>query len=190
MEDDRVVKIYTRRGDQGETGLFYGDRVSKTDPRCEAYGTIDEAVSALGLARALSQSKRVKDILKQMQRELFTVGGELATDPKEHSKLESHLGVVTAEMVARLEEVMDDLNEEISLPRAFIVPGASPASSALDLARSILRRAERRVVHLKEEGMVRNIEVLRYLNRLADLIFLLARYEDKGTTFDVLTGDG
>ena len=183
------MKIYTKRGDQGETGLLYGGRVPKTDPRCEAYGTTDEAVSALGLARALSQRPRVKDVLKQVQTELFTVGGELATDPGEYRKLEAHFSVVTAEMVVRLEEIIDELNEEVILPRAFIIPGASPASSALDLARSILRRAERRVVHLKEEGLLPNTQVLRYLNRLADLVFMLARYEDKDLPFEVLTGD-
>ena len=183
-----LMKIYTKRGDQGETGLLYGGRVSKTDPRCEAYGTTDEAVSTLGLARSLSSSQKVKDILKRVQRELFTVGAELATDPREYSKLQAHFSVVTPEMVTRLEQLIDEITKEVSLPRSFIIPGASPASSALDMARSILRRAERRVVFLSEEGLLPNPEVLRYLNRLADLVFMLARYEDKDLPLEVLSG--
>ncbi|MBI4298252.1 MAG: cob(I)yrinic acid a,c-diamide adenosyltransferase [Chloroflexi bacterium] len=183
------MKIYTKRGDKGETSLLYGGRVSKTDPRCEAYGTTDEAVSALGLARALSQSSKVKAIVKRIQRELFTVGAELATSPEEYSKLKKHFSVVTPEMVTSLEHLIDELSEEVTLPRSFIIPGASPASSALDMARSILRRAERRVVTLSEEGRLPNPEVLRYLNRLADLVFMVARYEDKELPLEILSGD-
>lgn len=181
------MKIYTKRGDGGETGLLYGGRVSKNDPRCEAYGTIDEAVSALGLARALSQEFRVKEILKQVQRELFTVGAELATDVSERPTLKKHFSVITSELVDRLERFIDELDAQIKLPRAFIIPGASPASSALDLARTILRRAERRVVALQEAGSVSNSELLRYLNRAADLVFMLARFEDRNFCFEELT---
>ncbi len=173
------MKVYTQRGDAGETELLYGGRVSKTDPRCEAYGTTDEAVSALGLARALSQDPRVREVVEQLQRELFTVGAELATDAAEYSKLQQHFSVVTPQMTTQLEETIDALSEQVQLPRAFIVPGASSASGALDLARSVLRRAERRTVALQEQGLLLNQEVLRYLNRAADLVFMLARYEDR-----------
>ncbi len=183
------MRIYTRRGDTGETGLLYGGRVSKTDPRCEAYGTTDEAVSALGLARALAQDPRVRRVVKQVQRELFTVGAELATDPPERPKLEKHFGVVTPEMTGRLETLMDELGAQMELPRAFIIPGASAASAALDVARTTLRRAERRTVALQEQGLLDNPEVLRYLNRLADLLFVLARYEDRHLPFERLTGE-
>ncbi len=183
------MKIYTKRGDGGETSLLYGGRVSKADLRCEAYGTTDEAVSALGLARSLSRSEYVKGVLKKIQRELFIVGGELATDASEYESLEAHFEVVAPEMVARIEKVIDWIDEEIELPRAFIVPGASPASSALDLARAILRRAERCVVRLKEEDLLPNPNVLRYLNRLADLVFMLARYEDKDLPFEISNAD-
>ena len=182
-------KIYTKRGDKGETGLLYGGRVSKADPRCQAYGNSDEAVSALGMARALSKNQRTRDILKKVQRDLFTLGAELATDSGEYAKLKLHFSLVTPKMVSDLESVIDALNKEIKLPRAFIIPGASASSSALDLARTILRRTERSVVILKERGLLYNEEVLRYLNRLADLIFVLARYEDRELPFEVLTGD-
>ena len=183
------VVIYTKRGDQGETGLLYGGRVSKTDPRCEAYGTTDEAISTLGLARSLSRDARVQEIAKQLQRELFTVGAELATDAAEYEKLKKHFSVVTPDMVERLEGLIDELKAEVPLPPVFIIPGSSPASAALDVARSVLRRAERRVVALKEQGLLLNTDVLRYLNRLSDLLFMLARYEDRHLPLEKLTGD-
>ena len=184
-----MVKIYTRRGDSGETGLLYGGRVSKTDPRCEAYGTTDETISALGLARALSASPRVKEIVKQMQQELFTVGAELATDLAQYATMQRHFNVVSAAMVERLEHLMDELEAEVQLPRSFVIPGASAASAALDLARTILRRAERRAVGLKEAGLLVNNEVLRYLNRLTDLLYMLARYEDRALPLEQLAND-
>jgi len=158
-----VVKIYTKYGDKGETSLLYGGRVPKTDPRCEAYGTTDEAISALGLARALSTSPRVKEIVEAVQRELMlTVSAELATDPGHYETMKSHFAVVTPAMVEQLEHLIDELKAEVDLPRAFIVPGASAASSALDLGRTILRRAERRTVALKQAGLLVNDEVLRW----------------------------
>ena len=183
-----LPKIYTKRGDDGETGLLYGGRVSKADLRCEAYGTVDEAVSALGLARSLVQEERLKEVIMEVQRELFVVGGELATDASEYPKLVKHFSVVTPVMVDRLEALIDELNDQMTLPNAFIIPGATPASGALDMARSILRRAERRVVTLKEEGLLHNPVVLQYLNRLADLAFVMARYEDRHLPIEALTG--
>ena len=169
--------------------MLYGGRVPKTDPRCEAYGTTDEAVSALGLARAHSTSPRVKEIVKKVQRELFTVGAELATDPSKYATMRHHFEVVSAPMVERMERLIDEIEAEVQLPRSFIIPGASAASSALDLARAILRRAERHAVGLKEAGLLVNDELLRYLNRLADLLFMLARYEDRALPLEALTGD-
>lgn len=182
-----MVKIYTRQGDTGETGLLYGGRVSKADVRCEAYGTTDEANSALGLARALSQDAKVKEVLMQVQRELFTVGAELATDPAQYENLQRHFPVVTPAMVQRMERTIDELDAEVQLPRSFVIPGASAASAALDLARTILRRAERHAVALKEADLLVNPEVLRYLNRLSDLVFMLARYEDRALPKELLT---
>lgn len=186
-----MVKIYTKYGDEGETGLLYGGRVPKTDPRCEAYGSIDEAISALGLARALSTSPRVKGIVEAVQRELMlTVSAELATDLGHYQTMKSHFAVVTPAMVEQLEHLIDDLNVEVDLPRAFIVPGASAASSALDLARSMLRRAERRALAVKQAGLLVNDEVLRYLNRLSDVLFMLARYEDRDLPVEQLPPHG
>lgn len=182
------MKIYTKQGDKGKTGLLYGGRVSKNDPRTEAYGTVDEAVSLLGLARAHSQDVRVKEILLAVQRELFTVGAELATDPAKYDLLLKHFHPVTAEMVERLEGYIDELAAQVDLPPAFVIPGASAASAALDTGRSVLRRAERRAVALQEAGLLPNPEVIRYLNRVSDLAFMLARYEDRALPHELLTG--
>ena len=183
------MRLYTRKGDTVETRLLFGGRVSKTDPRCEAYGTTDEAVSAMGMARALSQDQRVKEILLQVQREMFTVGAELATAADQYQHLRDNFAVVSPEMVDRLEGLIDEIDAQIELPNAFIVPGASAASGALDMARSLLRTGERRVVELQERDMLGNPEVLRYLNRLADLLFILARYEDRHLPFELTTGE-
>ncbi len=186
-EERNPVRVYTKQGDEGETGLLYGGRISKSDLRTEAYGASDEAVSALGLGRSLSNDSEVRRIVKRLQRELFTVGAELATARAEYAKLELHFSVVTPEMTAALERDIDALGEQIELPRSFIIPGASQASAALDLARSTLRRAERRVVEMKSQDMIENDELLRYLNRASDLVFMLARYEDRALPFEKLT---
>ena len=182
-------KIYTRYGDTGETSLLYGGRVSKNNVHTEAYGITDEAVSAMGLARALSEDQRVKDLLKQLQREMFTVGAELATDPARYELFQKHFSPVTPEMAARLEESIDQLEAEMQLPPVFILPGASSASAALDLARCMARTAERRVVALQEQGGLTNPQILTYLNRLGDLLFILARYEDRHLPLEKVTGD-
>ena len=182
------MQIYTRTGDDGTTGLLMGGRVSKSDPRCEAYGETDKAVSAMGLARALSADSRVKEMLLEVQREMFTVGAELATDPVNYHQLEANFQIVTDVMVTRLEGWIDDLKRDVELPPKFIIPGGSPASGAIDLARSILRTAERRIVSLNEQGSLKNPEVLRYVNRLSDLLFMLARYEDRELPADIVTG--
>jgi len=171
----RVARIYTKTGDDGTTGLLYGGRVSKADPATEAYGTTDEAVAALGLARALADDAGLKEEILALQRELFVVGADLATNPKQRSKLEPGVSLVTAEMVQRLEARIDELVAEHPLPNEFVVPGANPVSAGLDMARSVVRRAERRVVGLGDSGTDLNDDLLRYLNRLSDLLFVLAR---------------
>jgi cob(I)alamin adenosyltransferase len=168
-------RIYTKHGDLGETGLLYGGRVSKSDPRVEAYGTIDEAAAALGLAKVLIEDASVCETIDNLQRTLFTVGAELATDPSQRAKLLQHFAAVTPEMTRHLERQVDALLEAKPLPAAFIVPGATPGSAALDLARTILRRAERRAVSLTEAGHLDSPELLRWLNRASDLLFVLAR---------------
>ncbi len=181
-----MAKIYTKGGDEGDTGLLYGGRVSKSDPRCEAYGAVDEAVSALGLARALVKTDKLKGMIWGIQTDLFTVGAELATDLNYHETFKKHFSVITPDMIEQIEQMIDELTEEITLPRAFIIPGASQASAAMDIARSVLRRAERRTVDLNNLGLLANLEVLRYLNRLADLVFTMARYEDRNLPFELL----
>jgi cob(I)alamin adenosyltransferase len=169
-----MPRIYTKTGDDGTTGLLYGGRVPKDDAATEAYGTTDEAVAALGIARASANPGLAEEILA-LQRELFVVGADLATNPEERAKLEPGVALVTAEMTERLETRIDELVAERALPQAFIVPGANEGSAALDLARSVIRRAERNVVTMQREGREMNPEVRRYLNRLSDLVFVLAR---------------
>ena len=182
-------RLYTKYGDEGETSLLYGGRVSKANVHCEAYGATDETVSALGLARALSEDERVCGILLELERELFTVGAELATAPDKYETFQQYFTPLSEEMTARLEGLIDDLQAEVTLPRSFILPGASPASAAMDLARTSVRRAERDVVRLKDVGGLANLEILKYLNRVSDLLFILARYEDRGLPLEKLTGD-
>ena len=189
MTSSRKKKIYTKYGDMGETGLLYGGRISKNDLHTEAYGITDEAVSTMGLARALSQDSRVKDILRELQRELFTVAAELATDPQRYDLFKRHFKPVTPEMVVSMEELIDTLEGGMEMPNAFILPGGSPASAAIDMARSIIRTAERRVVALREEGKLTNMDILRYMNRLGDLLFVLARYEDRALPLERATGE-
>jgi cob(I)alamin adenosyltransferase len=179
-EARRVPKsIVTKRGDGGETGLLYGGRVSKTDPRTEAYGCVDEAISALGLARASSRDPRTKAIVLRVQRELFTVGAELATDVRQYANLRKHFSTVTPALTQVLEREIAQLEAEVPLPRAFVVPGGTVPAAALDLARTMIRTAERRIVALNEAKQLHNPEVLRYMNRLSDLVFMLARYEER-----------
>ena len=168
------MKIYTRGGDDGTTGLLFGGRVGKDASGPETYGTVDEAVSALGLARAAASGPAAEAIL-EVQRELFVVGAELAAAPGQRSRLQPEVGLVTAAMVERLEGAIDTLAVEVGMPTGFVVPGGSPASAALDHARSVVRRAERRAVsHLREAG-IEDSQVVPYLNRLGDYLYMLAR---------------
>ena len=182
-------RIYTKYGDGGKTSLLYGGRVSKNDLHTEAYGMADEAVSTMGLARALSDDGRVKDILKELQRELFTVASELATDPEKYELFNRHFKPVTPEMVTRMERLIDELEQAMETPSVFILPGGSAASAAIDMARCIVRTTERRSVALKEQGKLTNPEVLRYMNRLGDLLFVVARYQDRDLPLEKVTGD-
>lgn len=172
-----MPRIYTKTGDDGTTGLLYGGRVSKDDLVTEAYGTTDEAVAVMGLARSLTSDAAMADELLALQRELFVVGADLATNPQERAKLQPGISLVTTDMTHRLEARIDELVAERELPQVFIVPGANAASAALDMARGTIRRAERAVVALEHAGRAVNPEVRRYLNRLSDLLFVLARWE-------------
>jgi cob(I)alamin adenosyltransferase len=170
--------IVTRGGDRGETGLLYGGRVRKTDPRTEAYGAVDEAISALGLARAQVRDRGRAALILRLQEELFTVGAELATDAGEYASLQKHFLVITAAHTRRLEDEVHALEAAVPLHDAFVVPGGSVAGACLDLARTIIRRAERRMVALGDRGALPNPELLPYVNRLSDLVFMLARAEE------------
>ena len=169
------MRIYTKTGDDGTTGRLYGGRISKADPAAEAYGSIDEAVAALGLARALAGPGELHDLILRLQRELFVVAADLATNPDERAKLTPAVSLATPEMVAGLEALIDAQVEAHPLPEEFVVPGANPASAALDVARTLVRRAERRTVELREAGGTVNPDALQYLNRLSDTLFVLAR---------------
>jgi cob(I)alamin adenosyltransferase len=181
------MRIYTRKGDTGTTGLLFGGaRVSKADLRTDAYGTTDEAVSALGLARAAlgpgtdNVSADLSELIVRLQRELFVVGAELATHTNRRSRLRGGQTRVTAEMVSWLEGEIDAIEAGHAMPAEFVLPGETIPGAALDLARSVVRRAERRVVELHAAGGLPDSHVLAYLNRLADLLFVMARAADGG----------
>jgi cob(I)alamin adenosyltransferase len=176
------MRIYTRRGDGGTTGLFLGGRVAKDATGPEAYGAVDEAVSALGVARAAAAGGDLAAEVLDLQRQLFVVGAELATLPENREKLDPGVSLTTPDMVARLEQRLDRIMDEVGAPTDFVVPGGSPLAAALDNARSVVRRAERRAVtHLRETG-VSDSQVVPYLNRLNDLLFMLARAAEKDWT--------
>jgi len=172
-----VPRIYTKTGDDGTTGLLYGGRISKADPATEAYGAVDEAVAAIGVARALTENVAFHADLLRLQRDLFVVGAELAANPDERNRLQPGVSLVTEDMVLRLEHLIDATVADHPLPNEFVVPGASSLSAALDVARSVVRRAERRAVAFRDTGGIVTDEVLRYLNRLSDLLFCAARWQ-------------
>jgi cob(I)alamin adenosyltransferase len=174
-----VTRIYTRKGDDGSTGLWYGGRVPKSGGRPEAYGAVDEAGSALGLCRAAASddAELSADILR-LQNELFVAGAELATAPEAAGRLQEGVSKVTPEMVDALEGVIDRYMERVDLPPKFVIPGGTELSARLDVARAAVRRAERRVVDLKQASDLPDETVLRYLNRASDAIYAMARYAD------------
>ena len=172
-------KVYTRTGDDGTTALLFGGRVGKDDAGPSAYGAVDEAVAALGLARAETEpGSELGDLLVRLQRELFVVGAELATAPTNRSKLEPRVSLVTSDMVSELEPVIDDVTARYEQPREFVLPGENRIAAALDLARTIVRRAEREAVGAAHDGWLVDSQVVPYLNRLADLVYTLARWQE------------
>lgn len=167
------AKVTTRTGDDGFTGLLGAERVPKYDPRPDTFGIVDEATSALGLARALTRNTRAREIIRQLQQDLYLLMAELATPSENYEKLGYRM---TEEHVAHLEEVSAALKEGVEIGNRFIIPGDTPDGAALDLARTVIRRAERKAVKLLHDGVIGNKEVIRYLNRASDLAFVLARY--------------
>ncbi len=176
-----MVKIYTKKGDDGSTSLWYGGRVPKHDARTEAYGSVDEAVSALGVARSLcreNQSGLASDLL-QLQQDMFVAGAELATAPDASDRLEDGISRITDGMVDAMEADIDRYMNQVDLPPQFVIPGGTELSAALDVARTAVRRAERRVVALRDSQGLASEAVLRFLNRASDLVYAMARYADE-----------
>jgi cob(I)alamin adenosyltransferase len=162
-------------GDDGSTGLFGHERVPKDHLRPEAYGAIDEATSLLGVAKCAGVESRTAELIEDAQRDLYVIMGEIATTDENLAKLPALVG---AEHVAKLDGYCSEIEGAISVPNQFVLPGGCMASAQLDVARAVVRRAERVCVRLLREGVSRNESILRYLNRLSTLLYLLARYED------------
>jgi cob(I)alamin adenosyltransferase len=173
----RNSAVATGKGDDGTTGLLYGGRVSKADPRTEAYGTVDEAVAALGMARVELTDLGLSDLanlILRLQRELFVVGAELATNPEHAHRLVDGTTRVSEQMLASVEAELAHWESVVTMPREFVIPGETRASAALEVARSVLRRAERRIVGLAAAEPI-GAWLLAYVNRVADLLWVLAR---------------
>lgn len=167
------MKIYTRTGDTGETSLFGGGRVSKSSERIDAYGTVDELNSCIGLARAQGLSEKTDQICQKIQNRLFKLGADLATPITAKASVER----IQSEEINWMEETIDKLDKMLPPLKFFILPGGSPGGAALHLARTICRRAERIVIAGKEQEQF-SPDIIRFLNRLSDLLFVLARYEN------------
>lgn len=173
-------KVYTRTGDDGTTGLLFGGRVGKDGPGPRAYGATDEAVSALGVARAEAERDgEVDALIVRLQRELFVVGAELATEPEQRPRLTDGVTRVTAAMVDALEPLIDDVSARFDPPQEFVLPGETRLAAALDVARTVIRRSEREAVGAVHDGWLEaDSQVVPYLNRLADLVYTLARWQE------------
>ncbi|PYJ47366.1 MAG: cob(I)yrinic acid a,c-diamide adenosyltransferase [Verrucomicrobia bacterium] len=175
------MSIVTKTGDKGETSLMYGRRVPKSDTRVDAYGCLDELMAALGLARALSKKKFLSNEILAAQKDLIVVMGELATVPQDRARyVKDGFQLATTAMVDRITTVIVDLEKDKSLyAKDWAVPGATTVSAALDLARATCRRAERHIARFMAKEKDFNSEILRYINRLSDLCWVLARYAER-----------
>jgi cob(I)alamin adenosyltransferase len=173
-----TLKIYTKTGDRGDTGLFGGGRVGKDHPRVDAYGDVDELNAVIGMARAVEMMPRVDEVLVPLQRDLFGIGALLATPDLEKMHQQLAKARIDDARIAELERAIDDGEQELEPLKAFILPGGTPKAAALHVARTVCRRAERRVVHLQREVAIPELVVV-YLNRLSDLLFVLARVANR-----------
>ena len=167
---------FSTKGDKGETSLLGGQRVPKYDARPDTYGTLDEASSALGVARATTRNRKIKDVILGVQKDLLIMGAELSTLTDDVQMLTRRIGEAD---VHRLEGFIDELQNEVQLKNEFIYPGETPVSAQIDVGRTIVRRAERKAARLKADGQIDNEDIHKYLNRLADMLFVLARYEEQ-----------
>lgn len=172
------MRIYTRKGDRGETGLFGGGRVPKTNPRVAAYGDIDELNATLGFAVTFLLDASVRKQIETIQADLFSIGAHLATPPPAEGRKAPELPPLPEARVQEMEAAIDRAMDQLPELRAFILPGGAPGAAALHLARTVCRRAERRVVALADDEKIEE-SILVYLNRLSDLLFALARLENK-----------
>lgn len=172
------MRIYTRTGDEGDTGLFGGGRVLKDDPRVEAYGAVDELNAFIGMARAIEAMPRIDEVLAPIQRDLFGLGAILATPDLVKMQEQLAKARIDNERIAQLERAIDTGEEELEPLKAFILPGGTPKAAALHVARTVCRRAERRVVHLQQTISLPPLVTI-YLNRLSDLLFVLARVANR-----------
>jgi cob(I)alamin adenosyltransferase len=180
------MKVYTRKGDDGTTGLFYGGRVPKDSARPAAYGTVDEAQSAIGLARAdCPRGGDLDTILVGIERDLWVLMAELATETANRSKLVPGEQLVTDEMVATIEASIDEVSEQFEPPTEFVVPGQTRVAALLDVARAVTRRAERDAIPAADPGSL----VIPYLNRLSDLLWTLARWQESVEASTLKTRD-
>ena len=176
-----TMKIYTRKGDDGTTGLYYGGRVRKDDPAPAAYGDVDEAQSAIGVARAVSRERDGVDgeldrVLIALEKDLWVLMADLATEVENRNKLVEGVSLVSHAMVETLERQIDEYSSRFSLPAEFVVPGQTVVSALLDVARTVVRRAERTSLSAAVEGSL----VINYLNRLSDFLWTLARWQENG----------
>jgi cob(I)alamin adenosyltransferase len=171
-------RIYTRAGDKGETGLLSGERIDKSDPRVEAYGTVDELGATLGIAKVHS-SERIANYIHGIQQKLFLINAELATNPDSLDAKDPlrSMKKINADDVGFLERIADELSEELPLLTNFVIPGGTKAAAFLHVSRTVCRRAERRIVQFARKDVV-NDELIRYINRLSDLLFVMSRYEN------------
>jgi cob(I)alamin adenosyltransferase len=177
------MSIATKTGDQGTTALMYGRRVSKCHPRVESYGCVDELNAALGLARATAEQDFVRENLLMIQKDLVILMGELATAVEDLQRyVKDGYSLVTPEMTHKLDALVKEIEGQKISFKGWATPGANPSSAALDLSRTVCRRAERRVCALQEAGQLQNAEIVVYLNRLADLLWLFARWAEMRTT--------
>jgi cob(I)alamin adenosyltransferase len=167
---------FSKRGDGGETSLLGGQRVPKYDLRPETYGTLDEASSVLGVARAVTTNQKIKEVLLAVQKDLLILGAELSALPDDIGKLGKRIDGMD---IKRIEDTIDELQKNVRLKNEFIYPGDNVVGAQIDVGRTIIRRAERWAAKLKNEGTINRAEIHQYLNRLADMLFTLARYAER-----------
>ncbi len=175
-----MAKIYTKNGDKGNTSLFMGGTISKSDIRVDAYGTVDEVVSTLGFAKTQCKESEVLKILDKLQHSLFKIGAELSVNKdKSVKKPENIINTIGKKNITELEKNIDSILKKIDIGNEFIMPGTSSGSASLDIARTVIRRLERSIVKLNEEIGIENQNIIIYINRMSDLLFVLARLEDR-----------